>query len=358
MPDEDSQTRKEDAFVSSVLALPWRMLQAATAKVPATRYALAIAGVAAALALAVEFLGSRDPAAIKATLTGVAAMLLLMTVMVVFAAVARVAPTALKLPATFLVWAALVFVVGAAFLTASCLFFRWPMSFPALSSELFGVAVESVTAPPDVTYDATGHAVKPGRLCLKEVEGQVDGAEPFEIRLGGSLCSDEPLRHVGQCVCVVPGNVSMGANYPNFRCDSSGGRREDGNLQVTVEPGGQAEVSCRSISEAELRREMEARPWTHDDVSVQMTYSPGDSGPVPLQISLHAKAFLLRPGTAQFHWDFGDGSTSSEESATHVYTKPGMYNVRLTVSAGGIDVSDELDIQAMTQEEWDAQAEN
>ncbi len=34
-------------------------------------------------------------------------------------------------------------------------------------------------------------------------------------------------------------------------------------------------------------------------------------------------------------WDFGDGSTSTEKSPTHVYTSEGTYNVKLTVSNDG-----------------------
>src|SRR5262245_44446330 len=121
------------------LSSPWTVIKAATAAVPATRYALAIAGTAAALALAIQFVGGRDPAAIKATLIGVGAMLVLMTIMVVFAAATRFAPAVLRAPATVLVWSMLVLVVGSSFLTASCLFFSQPKAFPRLVDELFGI---------------------------------------------------------------------------------------------------------------------------------------------------------------------------------------------------------------------------
>ena len=32
-----------------------------------------------------------------------------------------------------------------------------------------------------------------------------------------------------------------------------------------------------------------------------------------------------------YHWDFGDGSSSTEEVPTHEYTYPGRYTVTLTV---------------------------
>lgn len=136
MPPHTSGTSSR---FNAILSSPWQVLRTATASVPATRYALAVSGIAAALALAVEFVGNKDPASIKSNLVGVAAMLILMVVMIVLAALARVAPSKLHVPAIFLVWAMLLLVVSSSFLTIGCLFFRWPKSFPELSSELFGV---------------------------------------------------------------------------------------------------------------------------------------------------------------------------------------------------------------------------
>src|SRR5204862_7355631 len=35
---------------------------------------------------------------------------------------------------------------------------------------------------------------------------------------------------------------------------------------------------------------------------------------------------------AKYEWDFGDGGTGTGPKPTHVYTKPGAYTVRLTVT--------------------------
>ncbi|MCB0307660.1 MAG: PKD domain-containing protein, partial [Calditrichaeota bacterium] len=42
---------------------------------------------------------------------------------------------------------------------------------------------------------------------------------------------------------------------------------------------------------------------------------------------------------ASWQWDFGDGGTSNEENPTHVYTNPGTYTVKLTVSDGTLSDS-------------------
>ncbi len=39
----------------------------------------------------------------------------------------------------------------------------------------------------------------------------------------------------------------------------------------------------------------------------------------------------LNEGTIHYYWDFDDGATSYEENPAHIYTTPGIYNVRLTI---------------------------
>lgn len=38
------------------------------------------------------------------------------------------------------------------------------------------------------------------------------------------------------------------------------------------------------------------------------------------------------PGTLLYNWDFGDGTTSTQKTPAHVFTKKGVYSVKLTVS--------------------------
>jgi len=42
------------------------------------------------------------------------------------------------------------------------------------------------------------------------------------------------------------------------------------------------------------------------------------------------------PTTVIYHWDFGDGHTSSEETPHHKYARPGIYLVTLTVNTDGV----------------------
>lgn len=40
-----------------------------------------------------------------------------------------------------------------------------------------------------------------------------------------------------------------------------------------------------------------------------------------------------RAGNVSYRWDFGDGETSSETSPVHLYTNPGQFNVKLTLTS-------------------------
>lgn len=111
---------------------PFGLLTAAIRAVPAVKWALGVAGVAAALALSTSFFGS-----VSAALLGSLAMIGLMTLLVIFAAMSRLGPL-VKPPALVLTWTVLILTSLSSVLTFSCIFFEWPKKF----SEL----VTSVTA--------------------------------------------------------------------------------------------------------------------------------------------------------------------------------------------------------------------
>jgi hypothetical protein len=56
------------------------------------------------------------------------------------------------------------------------------------------------------------------------------------------------------------------------------------------------------------------------------------SGAAPLQVHFTDRSSA---GADFWDWDFGDGSVSTQRHPTHVYTEPGLYTVRLTVSGPG-----------------------
>jgi PKD repeat protein len=54
-----------------------------------------------------------------------------------------------------------------------------------------------------------------------------------------------------------------------------------------------------------------------------------------LPVSFINASYGTNSGTV-YHWDFGDGNTSSLQNPVHTYQTPGIYSVSLTLTNGGI----------------------
>jgi hypothetical protein len=109
----------------------WTLIDRALAAVPATRWALGIAGAIAAFSLVVgEFQG------VAGTFVAGLAIIALMILMVLFAALAGLGPGALRPMGIALAWSFLVLFVGVSFATATSLFKDWPKPFERLTNDL------------------------------------------------------------------------------------------------------------------------------------------------------------------------------------------------------------------------------
>jgi hypothetical protein len=131
---------------------PLRILQEAIKAVPAVKYALGVAGVAAAVALVYRFgIGPR------VILLGTVVMFLLMTILVVFARLAALSKSSFNLPAQLLAWFSLLLLMAVSTLLVSCVFFRRPLDLsrwldegkgktvqqtPSISPELYALRVQ------------------------------------------------------------------------------------------------------------------------------------------------------------------------------------------------------------------------
>jgi len=72
------------------------------------------------------------------------------------------------------------------------------------------------------------------------------------------------------------------------------------------------------------------------------------SGSAPLTVNFTDQSCGI---TTSWSWDFGDGSTSSEQNPSHTYTNPGTYTVSLTVAGpGGSDKKTEVDFISVSQD--------
>jgi serine/threonine-protein kinase len=99
---------------------PWRVLQAATEKVPVVRWALGVAGVAAAGAIGYQFLG--NPRTAFLTLLG---MFFFMVLLLILSGISRVIPKPIQLT---LLWFLMALFMATCALLFSSVFFQWPLS--------------------------------------------------------------------------------------------------------------------------------------------------------------------------------------------------------------------------------------
>ena len=71
------------------------------------------------------------------------------------------------------------------------------------------------------------------------------------------------------------------------------------------------------------------------------------SGSAPLTVNFTDQSCGI---ITSWSWDFGDGSTSSEQNPSHTYTNPGTYTVSLTIiGPGGSDEKTEVDFISVSQ---------
>ena len=96
---------------------------------------------------------------------------------------------------------------------------------------------------------------------------------------------------------------------------------------------------------AELRRIRYLNGSDSPPVITQASASPV-SGPTPLNVTFSGAASDADGDPLDYIWDFGDGATSTSPNIAHNYNLPGIYNARLTATAGGQSTfSTEISIQ-------------
>jgi hypothetical protein len=113
--------------IRSSFQMPQVVLKEAIRAVPAVKYPLGIAGVASALAIVTELHTNLAVAGL-----GTVAMLVLITILALFARLAEAGDEALRKPMLVFVWAALTLVLVVAGLLVSCVFFHRPLDLASL----------------------------------------------------------------------------------------------------------------------------------------------------------------------------------------------------------------------------------
>jgi len=115
---------------------PLAVLRAAITAVPSMKYALALLGL-----LAVVAVGTTWGVAPSVALAGIPIMLVFMVGLVVFAALAKGSGAALRVPAVLMLWFFLIIMLAGTMFLFSAFFFQWPRPIHAL----FDVNARAVT---------------------------------------------------------------------------------------------------------------------------------------------------------------------------------------------------------------------
>jgi hypothetical protein len=156
---------------------PLDILRAGIRAVPAVKYALGVAGVAAALAIATSLFSS-----VSAALVGIAVMLPLMVLLVIFAAITGLARTDTRIPALVFTWAVLVLFVGSAALLAGAVFFDWPKSINTLIASIVSSREQgSTTASNSSNREAEARRMYEHALAVRKGRGAAGLKESMEI---------------------------------------------------------------------------------------------------------------------------------------------------------------------------------
>jgi hypothetical protein len=131
---------------------PLDLLNKAISKVPAVKYALGIAGIAAAIAIIKTLVTD-----LRLALFGTILMLVLMTVLFIFAKLTSFASKEIRFPAIALLWFSLALTIATASLLFTSGFFNWPINTqnitggnPLAAGQQPGTVPEKSTSVPEL----------------------------------------------------------------------------------------------------------------------------------------------------------------------------------------------------------------
>lgn len=192
---------------------------------------------------------------------------------------------------------------------------------------------ETYKHPDDILWWSKGgvlHGQSPRRIqWLKEFIAQAppfDELEPLGDDKGRFLLAKPGEYYLLYCVSPAPQTVSLAGDRP-YKLDA-------------IDPWEMTIISLGTARPGEF-----TLPSPRPDIAYRFTpYQSGEALRPEARITASV-AEGLPPLTVNFtgsgggkvHWDFGDGLASDDRNPTHVFQKPGLYQVTLTVTdaAGG-----------------------
>jgi len=172
------------------------LLRAAIKAVPQVKWALGVAGIMMALALGKAYFSS-----IREAVVGTLAMLVLMSLLVIFAALSKSGPSVLRLPVLFVTWVVLVLFLATAVLTVSSVFFSWPRSFSELSRLIAPTSGDdSFVSPREIVFTRQASLSPdslPSQMLIPVGRGSDSKSILGELARKGSLTLDDSTLVIG-----------------------------------------------------------------------------------------------------------------------------------------------------------------
>lgn len=104
-----------------------------------------------------------------------------------------------------------------------------------------------------------------------------------------------------------------------------------GNTQVIAVVESPSGSGCSAFGETEYRFDLAVNPIPSPDFTFDKTACNGQK----INFTDKSESNSATVELDAWFWDFGDGSTSAEQNPSHIYKKPGNYEVTLSAGASG-----------------------
>lgn len=226
---------------------------------------------------------------------------------------------------------------------------------PTAVEEKYQVVFNSSPDGADIYLDGYWHGKTPWQEKLKPgdyvVRLQKEGYTPFDSTI--KVNSDTIFNFNLMPLAKPVGYLTLKVNPPNVQTVLSGPGQFNAVLVGSVErymltPGDyQLYFSAQGYQDSSLvvelkdgqetRLEINLRPIKiHTNHAPQITAFRVDptTGQVPLKINFSATAVDADNDQLTYSWDFGNGTSSTAMSGEYIFTQPGLYTVKLTVTDG------------------------
>lgn len=236
----DEHSHKPDGLTPpKISGLAWlspaKILKEAIRAVPAVKYALGVAGIAAVIAIIAGFKINY-----KVTVLGIIIMFLLMFLLVIFSAFARSATKSLRNLGLTLAWSFVILTIATALLIFTEFFFSWPRPLEQTAESIMGQKTIPTPTPNPITTRLLNYSISvckapvdPGCQNPFPLAGEINFEENYKIKVTLSSPQTGQLYVVNQGPLLrddLPQYVFL---FPNERTND-GSARLYANQMITI----------------------------------------------------------------------------------------------------------------------------